>query len=142
MGRAELPDGGGEVRIIAGEYNGVQGPAQTFTPIHMFDIAFRASGRAQFALPSDFNTAALVLKGTATFNNDRMAQSGDFVLFDNMPGEIVIEGRTDDTLVIVLSGEPIHEPIFQHGPFVMNSKAEILEAFQDFQSGKMGNADF
>ncbi|NOU92699.1 pirin family protein [Paenibacillus sp. LMG 31456] len=142
MGRIKLPDDGGEVRVIAGEYNGVPGPAQTFTPIHLFDISFKANGQAQFELPSTFNTAALVLKGTAQLNGTQLAQSGDFILFDNTPGNIVIEGQTDDTLVIILSGEPIDEPIYQHGPFVMNSKEEIMEAFKDFQAGKMGPTDF
>ncbi|GKU77325.1 pirin family protein [Paenibacillus sp. L3-i20] len=142
MGRVELPDDGGEVRIIAGEYKGTKGPAQTFTPIHMFDISFKTTGKAQFELPSTFNTAALVLKGSAKVNDQKIAQEGDFVLFTNSSGEIVIEGQTDDTLVIVLSGEPINEPIFQHGPFVMNSEEEIIKAFQDFQDGKMGNPNF
>lgn len=142
MGRAELPNGGGTVRVIAGEYQGVKGPAQTFTPIHLFDIAFKANGRAEFNVPSSFNTAALVLRGTATINDSRAVKEGDFVLFSNTPGDISIEGLTDDTLVIILSGEPIDELIYQHGPFVMNSRDEIIEAFQDFQSGKMGSMDF
>ncbi|MBH5319527.1 pirin family protein [Paenibacillus sp. GSMTC-2017] len=142
MGRVKLPDDGGEVRIIAGEYNSVKGPAQTFTPIHMFDISFKANGKATFELPSTFNTAALVLKGSAKVNGTRTAATGDFVLFSNEQGYIQMEGETDDTVVIILSGEPINEPIFQHGPFVMNSEAEIIEAFNDFQAGKMGNTDF
>lgn len=142
MGRTELPDNGGSVRVIAGDYKGVRGPAQTFTPIDLFDISFQANGQSRFELPSNYNTAAMVLKGSAVINGTREAQEGEFVLFANEPGEIVIEGRTDDTLVIVLSGEPIHEPVYQHGPFVMNSREEIMEAFQDFQAGKMGHPDF
>ncbi|MGE5701581.1 MAG: pirin family protein [Clostridia bacterium] len=142
MGRVELPDHGGTVRIIAGDFNGVKGPAQTFTPIHLFDIAFRENGVAAFTLPSTFNTAALVLRGTATINGTKTAKEGDFILFDNVDGAIQITGHSDDTLVIVLSGEPIDEPVFQYGPFVMNSRDEIIEAIQDFQSGKMGGTDF
>ena len=142
MGRVELPNNGGEVRIIAGDYNDVHGPAHTFTPIHLFDIQFKANGKAQFELPSSFNTAALVLRGSATINGTHAAKEGQFILFGNTPGEILIEGHTDDTLVIVLSGEPIDEPVFQHGPFVMNSREEIIEAFQDFQAGKMGTTEF
>jgi len=142
MGRVELENGGGTVRVIAGEYNGIQGPAQTFTPIHLFDIAFKEGGRAQFELPSSHNTAALVLRGAAKFNDSMAANEGDFILFDNAPGEILIEGQTNDALVIVLSGEPLNEPVFQHGPFVMNSREELVEAFKDFQAGKMGNSDF
>lgn len=142
MGRVELPDGSGTVRVIAGEYEGVKGPGQTFTPIHLFDMSLKQNGKAQFELPSTFNTAALVLKGEARVNGERTAKEGDFVLFGNSPGSISVEGLTDDTLLIVLSGEPINEPIYQHGPFVMNSREEIIEAFNDFQSGKMGNTDF
>ncbi|RKN82073.1 pirin family protein [Paenibacillus ginsengarvi] len=142
MGNVQLPDDGGTVRIIAGDYEGVKGPALTFTPIHLFDIAFKAGGKSRFALPQTYNTAAMVLKGSATINELKQASAGDFVLFANEPGDIMIEGHTDDTLVLVLSGEPIHEPVFQHGPFVMNSREEIIQAFQDFQAGKMGNPDF
>lgn len=142
MGYAELPDNGGTVRVIAGDFNGARGPAQTFTPIHLFDIAFRAGGRTQFALPAAYNTAALVLRGSARINGDTAAKEGDFILFAGEGGDIAIEGQTDDTLVIVLSGEPIDEPIVQHGPFVMNSREEIVQAFQDFQSGKMGTTRF
>ncbi|WP_127581405.1 pirin family protein [Paenibacillus koleovorans] len=141
MGRVELPDGGGSVRIIAGEYNGVAGPAKTFTPIHLFDIDFRAGGVARFEHPSTYHTGAIVLRGSAAINGSTEAKAGDFVLFGSEAGEIQIEGRTDDTLVFVLSGEPIQEPIFQHGPFVMNTRQEVIEAFEDFQSGKMGNPD-
>jgi len=142
MGRTELPDGGGTVRVIAGQYNEAQGPAQTFSPIHLFDIDFNTNGLARFELPSSYNTAVLVLGGRVKINGDREAGENDFVLFDNVPGEIAIEGLTDDALVIVLSGEPIDEPIFQHGPFVMNSREEIVEAFKDFQSGAMGPTNF
>jgi redox-sensitive bicupin YhaK (pirin superfamily) len=142
MGRAELPDQGGTVRVIAGEFNGVIGPAKTFTPIHLFDISFKANGIARFELPSSFNTAVLILQGSAKINELKLAEEGDFVLFANSSGEILIEGESDNTLVIILSGEPINEPVFQQGPFVMNSREEITKAFEDFQSGRMGNSDF
>jgi quercetin 2,3-dioxygenase len=142
MGRAELPDDGGSVRIIAGEYNGVRGPAQTFTPINLFDISFKTNGKARFELPAAHNTAALVLKGSVTVNETKHAKEGDFLLFSNKSGEILIEGLTDDALVIILSGEPIDEPIYMHGPFVMNTRDEIIEAFKDYQDGKMGSHHF
>ncbi|GLX69414.1 pirin family protein [Paenibacillus glycanilyticus] len=142
MGYAELPDGGGTVRVIAGSYNGVTGPAQTFTPINLFDMAFKANGTATFELPSAYNTAALVLKGSAVVNEDKTVSEGDFILFSNVEGDIRIQGLTDDTVVIVLSGEPIDEPVFQQGPFVMNSRQEVFQAFVDFQDGKMGTTDF
>jgi len=142
MGRTQLPDDGGSVRVIAGDYQGTRGPAETFTPIHLFDIEFKAGGKARFELPGGFNTAALVLRGSALINEAKQTQAGDLVLFANLPGEIAIQGETDDTLVLVLSGKPIDELIYQHGPFVMNSREEIMEAFQDFESGKMGPLHF
>ena len=142
MGYVDLPDGGGTVRVIAGEYNGTAGPASTFTPIHLFDIALKQGGRAGFELPSSFNTGALVLRGTVKINGETTAAEGDFVLFRNESGGISVEGLSDDALIIFLSGEPIDEPVFMHGPFVMNSREELVEAFKDFQSGKMGRPNF
>ena len=142
MGYVDLPDGGGTVRVIAGEYNGTAGPASTFTPIHLFDIALKQGGRADFELPSSFNTGALVLRGTVKINGETTAAEGDFVLFRNESGGISVEGLSDDALIIFLSGEPIDEPVFMHGPFVMNSREELVEAFKDFQSGKMGRPNF
>ncbi|MGZ9585796.1 pirin family protein [Paenibacillus marinisediminis] len=142
MGRVELPDNGGTVRIIAGDYNGISGPAKTFTPIHLFDIDFNTNGKAQFELPASFNTAALVLRGSVKINESHIAKESDFVLFGNAAGEIAIEGLTDDALVIILSGEPIDEPVYMHGPFVMNTREEIIQAFKEYQAGKMGSHDF
>ncbi|MFB9274814.1 pirin family protein [Cohnella cellulosilytica] len=142
MGYVDLPDGGGIVRVIAGEYEGTAGPASTFTPIHLFDIALKQGGQAGFELPSSFNTGALVLRGTVKINEDTTAAEGDFVLFRNESGGISVEGLSDDALIIFLSGEPIDEPIFMHGPFVMNSREELVQAFKDFQSGKMGRPNF
>ncbi len=142
MGRLRLPDGGGEVRVIAGDYQGTRGPAQTFTPIHLFDIAFNAGGVAEFELPAAYNASAIVLRGKALVNGEREAGEGAFILFGNAGGPIRIEGLAADTLVLILGGEPIDEPVFQYGPFVMNTREEVIEAYADFKAGKMGNADF
>lgn len=142
MGRVQLPDDGGEIRIIAGDYNGVRGPAQTFTPIHLFDIDFNEGGVAEFELPAHYNAGAIVLRGNARINGDREVGEGYFVLFGNADGQIRIEGLSSDTLVLVLGGEPIDEPTFQYGPFVMNTREEVIQAYADFKAGKMGNADF
>jgi len=142
MGYVELPDGGGTVRIIAGEYEGVRGPANTFTPIHMFDIALKSGGKARFEVPASYNTGALVLRGTVRANGETTADEGEFILFRNETGNILVEGASDDALILFQSGEPIDEPVYMHGPFVMNSREELVEAFKDFQSGKMGGANF
>ncbi|MEK3883675.1 pirin family protein [Paenibacillus sp. PL2-23] len=142
MGRASLPDGGGEVRVIAGDYNGVRGPAETFTPIHLFDIDFNKGGIAEFELPASYNASAIVLRGNARINGEREVDEGSFILFDHSEGVIRIEGLDDDTLVLVLGGEPIDEPVFQYGPFVMNTREEVIQAYADFKAGKMGDANF
>lgn len=142
MGRVELPNHGGCIRIIAGELEGVKGPAQTFTSVNLFDITFKEHGKAQFTLPSMFNTAVLVLRGKVKINETNECSETDFVLFKNEQGEILIEGITENAMVIVMSGEPINEPMVQYGPFVMNTKQEIVQAYEDFQSGKFGNLNF
>jgi len=142
MAYVELPGDAGTVRIIAGEYEGVKGPAETFTPVNLFDITLRQQGQARFTLPQSFNTAMLVLQGQVKINDESVASASELVLFKNEQGEILIEGMTEDALVIVLSGEPIHEPIVQHGPFVMNTEREIVEAFRDLRIGKFGNPNF
>jgi redox-sensitive bicupin YhaK (pirin superfamily) len=142
MGYVDLPDNGGKVRVIAGEYNGTKGPASTFTPIHLFDMALTKGGKTSFELPANFNTGALVLRGTVQINEETTVTEGDFALFRNEGGEISVEGLSDDAVIIFLSGEPIDEPVFMHGPFVMNSREELVEAFKDFQAGKMGRPNF
>ncbi len=142
MGLVRLPDGGGEVRVIAGEYNGTRGPASTFSPIHLFDLRLNRGGVAQFGLPATYHTAAIVLRGSVKINEAQVAEEGAFVLFGNVEGDIRVEGLTDDALVLVLSGEPLGEPVFQYGPFVMNTREEVMQAYADFQAGKMGSSNF
>jgi len=142
MAYVDLPGDAGTVRIIAGEFEGVKGPAETFTPVNLFDISLKQHGQARFTLPQAFNTAILILRGQVSINAETVASASDLVLFKNEPGELLIEGVSEDALVIVLSGEPIHEPIIQHGPFVMNTEREIVEAFRDLRIGKFGDPNF
>lgn len=142
MGRVPLAEDGGTVRVIAGEYQRVKGPAETFTPVYLYDITFKEHGIARFTLPSYFNSGALVLKGKVNINETQEANETDFILWKNEPGEIVIEGLTEDAMVMILSGEPIHDPVVQYGPFVMNAREEIVQAYEDFQSGKFGSLHF
>jgi redox-sensitive bicupin YhaK (pirin superfamily) len=141
MGYSDLPNNGGRVRVIAGNYNDVHGPAKTFSPVTLFDIRFNLGGVADFKLGEGHNSAVLVLQGRVNVNGTE-AGEGSFILLANEPGNIRIAGLTDQALVIILSGEPINEPVFQHGPFVMNTREEIIQAFQDFQTGKMGPTNF
>jgi hypothetical protein len=127
---------GGQVRVIAGEYDGTRGPARTFTPITMLDAQLPKGGRLPVTLPATHNTLAVVAKGRVR-TGEVTASAGDAVLFANdAPGlELVAE---EDAHVIILAGEPLHEPIVQYGPFVMNSMQEIERAFRDVETGKFG----
>lgn len=140
MGQFKLPNDGGEMFVVAGEYNGVKGPAFTFTPINMYDVRLRTKGQLDINFPSSYNTGILVAQGQVTVNQNYSAVASDFVLFKNEDGLIHLEA-IEDAIVVVLSGQPIDEPIAAHGPFVMNTRHELVEAFQEFQSGKFGYLD-
>ncbi|KPE50202.1 pirin family protein [Chryseobacterium indologenes] len=136
MERADLGDNG-LVEIIAGEYNGYTGPAETFTPVNMMNAKLNAGGKAEFSFPAHFNTAALVIEGSITVNGEEKVAADHFVLFKNEGETFSIEAN-EDSVILIISGEPINEPIYPHGPFVMNSREEIMQAFEDFNTGKFG----
>lgn len=140
MGLAKLPDAAGQVRVIAGEFGGVKGPARTVTPINMFDIRLNPHGRLHLSFPSHQNTALLILKGDVMVNGKTKGRTLDFVLFENEGEEIVIQAE-DEAHLLVLNGEPIDEPVVQQGPFVMNTRQEIRQAMIDFQTGKFGQLE-
>ncbi len=140
MGLAKLPDAAGQVRVIAGEFGGVKGPARTVTPINMFDIRLNPHGRLHLSFPSHQNTALLILKGDVIVNGKTKGRTLDFVLFENDGEEIVIQAD-DEAHLLVLNGEPIDEPVVQQGPFVMNTRQEIRQAMVDFQTGKFGQLE-
>ena len=125
------------VEVIAGEYNTEKGPASTFTPIHMMNAKLQAGDKADFNFPSDFNTVALVLEGSITINGAEVVAANHLALFENSGEEFSIKAN-DDAVVLILSGQPINEPIVPHGPFVMNTKEEIYQAFEDYNMGKFG----
>lgn len=127
----------GVVEVIAGEYNGHKGPAETFTPLNMMNAKLKAGGKAEFSFPAHFNTAALVIEGSITVNGEEKAASDHLVLFKNEGETFSIEAH-EDSVILIISGEPINEPIYPHGPFVMNSREEIMQAFEDFNTGKFG----
>ncbi len=132
-----LPDDSGAVRVIAGEFVGQKGPAKTFTPINLWDVSLRAGQAAQFPLPDGHTTAFFVLSGEVVVNGERTAGEGDLAVFVRSGEGIAIEAKSDAKLLI-LDGEPIAEPMVGYGPFVMNSRAEIQQAFEEYQLGRMG----
>jgi len=132
-----LPDNKGQVRIIAGAFQGKKGPAHTFTEAHMLDIKLKKGGQAHLPTPKDFNTALLVLEGRVTVNGDREFAERDSILFNNNGDEVAVHAVSDAT-VLFLSGAPIEEPLVHYGPFVMNTADEINQAIEDFNAGKFG----
>jgi hypothetical protein len=140
MGMATLPNGAGIVRVIAGEYLGVKGPAKTFTPINIFDARLEPGGQFEVDVPARENVAVLVMKGEVTVNGAAPAGTNDLVVFKNVGERISIAAKSEAQL-LVLAGEPIDEPVVQYGPFVMNTESEIAQAFADFRSGKFGHLD-
>ncbi|MBI6039142.1 pirin family protein [Clostridium perfringens] len=142
MGVLKLDNDKGEISIIAGEVNGVKGPANTFTNINLYNINLKNYGNTTLSEPKNFNTAILMIKGEAKVNEDKICKEGDFMVFDNVEGEILLESLTEESLFLVLSGEPINEPVVSHGPFVMNTLGEILDAYEDFRNNKFGTENF
>ena len=132
-----LPEGQGQVEVIAGEFKGVKGIARTFTPIEMYNFRLRSGASLVFSLPENYNTGLLVLEGEVKVNGEERAETDRFVLFRNIGEEIALEAQ-EDCLLLLLSGEPIQEPIMAYGPFLMNTKEEIVQAYVDWSSGKFG----
>ncbi|MEW4924633.1 pirin family protein [Algibacter sp. 2305UL17-15] len=135
--KVALPNAEGEVEVIAGEFHGQKGTASTFSPIHMYNVKLKKGAKTQFAFPENYTTAMLMVEGDAKVNGDTNAPQDHFVMFSNDGASFTVEAL-NDTVILVLSGEPINEPIAAHGPFVMNTQEELIEAFQDFNTGKFG----
>lgn len=127
----------GSLRLIAGAFAGQHGPARTFTPMDVWDIRLNSGATTTLDLHAGRNTALVVLRGTVQVNGQERVQTGQLALFER-EGEALSLQAEGDAIVLLLSGEPIDEPIVGHGPFVMNSEAEIHQAFVDFQSGRFG----
>ncbi len=137
MGRVVLDDTESCVEIIAGEYNGTKGPALTFSNVQLMNARLKKGAKADFSFPPRFNTAILVVEGSVIVNGNEHVPTNYFVKFKNGGEDFSIEAK-EDALVLVLSGDPIREPIAAYGPFVMNTQEEIRQAFKDFEDGKFG----
>jgi len=130
-----LPNDAGSLRVIAGNYDGHAGPAHTFTPMQVWDVSLKQGSASEFTLPEGWNSALIVLHGTVQVNGKSVAREAQMVLLDSAGSKVAIEVN-NDAVVLLLSGEPIDEEIVGHGPFVMNTQAEIIQAIDDFNSGR------
>jgi redox-sensitive bicupin YhaK (pirin superfamily) len=132
-----LKDGAGTARIIAGELDGSKGPARTFTPMNVWDVRLNRDAETVLDLPDGHTSILVVLSGRITVNGTEAAGTAEALLMST-DGEGVRVHADADTVLLVLSGEPIDEPIVGYGPFVMNSEDEIRQAIGDFNSGRFG----
>jgi quercetin 2,3-dioxygenase len=133
-----LESGAGSLRVIAGGFQGHNGPARTFTPVELYDLQLRAGARLELAIPEGHSTSVFVLEGGVSVNGAASAGEAELVVLKRQGSLMLIESR-QDSRVLIMSGKPIEEPIARYGPFVMNTKAEIIQAVEDYQAGRMGH---
>jgi quercetin 2,3-dioxygenase len=136
LGRYEFEKNMGLAEIISGSFYGVNGPARSFSPVDLFNISLIKGAGIDFPLPEHHNTGILIIKGNVRVN-DNSVPADSFILFNNSGERIILEAE-DNCKLLVMSGEPIHEPIEAHGPFLMNTREEIRQAFDDYYNGVFG----
>jgi len=146
LGRYAIPGhegadtGIGTVEVIAGDFRGAKGPASTFTPMEVYNIRLRAGANFSFDLPADYNTGLLAIEGNTLINGSDQLSVDHFALFLN-GGETITIGAEEDAILLLLSGEPINEPIAAYGPFLMNTHEQLAEAMSEFSQGKYGRLE-
>lgn len=136
--RIDMDDGAGHIRVIAGEFGGHHGPAQTFSSVNMWDGELKADYETFVHVPVGHNALLVVLKGEVAVNGGQKVLDSSIVMFARDGDPAIQLQAYQDTQFLVLTGEPLNEPIQGYGPFVMNTKEEIVQAFQDFNQGKFG----
>ena len=132
-----LPEGAGEVRVIAGNYDDTHGPARTFTPMNVWDMRLNAHHQVSLDLPEGHTTALFVIKGAIRLGNHHSVRTAELAVMERRGSQLVIDVEADTTLLL-LNGAPLNEPIVGHGPFVMNTHEEIIQAINDYNSGRFG----
>lgn len=141
MGKLKLENDNGDVSVVAGEFQGVKGPALTFSPMNIYIVNLKTSGSITLNEPGSYNTGILMLSGDLNINNTPCTEN-DFILFENKEGIIKIDNISSDSKMIILSGEPLNEPVVAGGPFIMNTKEELRQAMDDYREGKFGTERF
>lgn len=132
-----LPNAAGKLRVITGAFGDTKGPARTFTPINIWDVRLARGKSATIGIPDGHTLCVLVLTGTIEVQGSQIARAAEMVLLGREGGPVTVEANNDAKL-LVLTGEPIDEPVAAHGPFVMNTAGEIKQAMLEYQSGKFG----
>ena len=135
--QVQLAADAGSVRVIAGSFDGRDGPAATFSTLNVWDVRLRAGRTTRLLLPEGHTAALAVLRGSITANGSRVVGGAELVVLDRTGDEVLIEAGADSTLLL-LSGAPLEEPVVGYGPFVMNTRQEIETAIRDFQRGSFG----
>lgn len=135
----QFPDEGGTLRIIAGQVGGAQGPALTFTPVELYDVRLRAGREAEILLPAGHHAGLFVLSGEVTVNGTATVGEAELAVLAVDGERIRLRAGGQDATILIMSGEPIHEPIARYGPFVMNTRQELVQAVDDYRAGRMGH---
>ena len=134
----KLDENGSIVRVIGGDYIGVQGAAETLSPLSLLDIRLVPGSQTSIPVPSGWNALLLQVDGEAIIQDSQSSEEGDMAVFGNEDGQVTIRTEQHPSRFILMMGEPLNEPIAAYGPFLMNTQQEIVEAIQEFQSGKFG----
>ncbi|MFO7620372.1 MAG: pirin family protein [Bacteroidales bacterium] len=137
MAKYMSEDGKSRIDLIAGEYKGFKGPAFSFSPVSLFNARLKTGAVADFSFSRDFNTAILIIEGEVKVNGSQVVPS-DHLAYFNHDGEDFSVEALNDSIVLIMSGEPLNEPVAAYGPFVMNTDEEIRQTYNDYYSGKFG----
>lgn len=135
-----LPNGAGTARVIAGSFGGRSGPARTFTPMQVVDLALKKGAAITIPVPEGWSAGLVVLRGAVQAQGGGVATDAQMLMYEHTGHDIAVQ-VLEDSVALLLCGQPIQEPIFGHGPFVMNTKAEIIQAIEDFNSGRFGRIE-
>ena len=127
----------GEIRVIAGEFQGHAGPAKTFSPMLVWDVTLQDHANVLLDVPDGWNTAVIARSGSSLINEHARAAVGQMVVLSSQGNQVQIQTEAESQLLLI-AGEPLNEPIEGYGPFVMNTKEEIRQAIRDFQQGDFG----
>ena len=134
----ETEDSLARINIVSGELNGIKGIVPTLSPVNTFTALIKKGGTFQFNVPDTHNAFIYLLSGKLLFGEEKEEILGQYITILNNDGESFLIKAIEDSTLMIGTGEPLNEPIASHGPFVMNTQTEILEAFKDYQLGKMG----